>query len=103
MRGQSWSKCPKQRERNAIPSEAQTTIVVALEAFLRSEGEFIPTVERALLTGGDVDTFAAIAGTLSGLYHGTSGLPQHLVETLVERTQIESLSRALYEKTGGAL
>ena len=87
----------------AIPSEAQATIVVALEAFLRSEGEFIPTVERALLTGGDVDTFAAIAGTLSGLYHGTAGLPQHLVETLVERTEIESLSRELYEKTGGAL
>ena len=96
-------KMPESSREKAIPSEAQATIVVALEAFLRSEGEFIPTVERALLTGGDVDTFAAIAGTLSGLYHGTAGLPQHLLETLVERTEIESLSRELYEKTGGAL
>ncbi len=103
---EAWAtmvQMPEAARENAIPSEAQATLVVALEAFLRSEGEFIPTVERALLTGGDVDTFAAIAGTLSGLYNGTSGLPQHLAETLVERTRIESLARELYEKTGGAL
>ena len=91
----------KKRREDAIPSEAQATVVVALEAFLRSGAEFIPTVERALTAGGDVDTFAAVAGTLSGVYLGTTGLPEHLVDTLVERERIESLARALYEKTGG--
>ncbi len=103
---EAWSamqKMPEAMREDAIPSEAQATIVVALEAFLRSGGEFIPTVTRALSTGGDVDTFAAVAGTLSGLYRGMANLPVHLVETLVARTEIESLARELYKKTGGAM
>jgi len=94
-------KLPERQREGAIPSEAQATVVVALEAFLRSGAQFIPTIERALMTGGDVDTFAAVAGTLSGVYLGKEGLPDHLLEGLNERAEIESLARALYHKTGG--
>lgn len=101
---EAWAamqQMPEAKREGAIPSEAPATIVVALEAFLRAGGEFIPTVTRALSTGGDVDTFAAVAGTLSGLYLGPSALPLHLVETLAERERIEFLARELFRKTGG--
>jgi len=100
---EAWAvmqQMPESQREGAIPSEAQATVVVALEAFLRTPEDFVATVKRSLTTGGDVDTFAAVAGTLSGLYLGTGGLPEHLVKTLVERAEIESLARALYKKTG---
>ena len=97
----AMQQMPEAIREDAIPSEAPSTVVVALEAFLRAQGAFIPTVTRALTAGGDVDTFAAVAGTLSGLYLGTSGLPLHLVETLSERARIEFLARELFQKTGG--
>ena len=97
----AMQQMPEAKREDAIPSEAPATVVVALEAFLRAQGAFIPTVTRALTTGGDVDTFAAVAGTLSGLYLGPSALPLHLVETLSERERIEWLARELFQKTGG--
>lgn len=98
---EAMQKMPENQRDGGIPSEAQATVVVALEAFLRSGAQFVPTVTRALTTGGDVDTFAAVAGTLSGVYLGADGLPEHLVEGLVEQKEIETLARALYQKTGG--
>ena len=97
----AMQQMPEAIREDAIPSEAPSTVVVALEAFLRAQGAFIPTVTRALTAGGDVDTFATVAGTLSGLYLGTSALPLHLVETLSERARIEFLARELFQKTGG--
>ena len=100
---EAWAvmqQMPESQREGAIPSEAQATVVVALEAFLRTPEDFVATVKRALITGGDVDTFAAVAGTLSGLYLGTAGLPEHLVEGLKARAEVESLARALYKKTG---
>jgi ADP-ribosylglycohydrolase len=86
-------------EGNGIPSEAPATLLVALEAFLRAPEEFDRVMRRALSTGGDVDTFAAVAGNLAGVYNGIEGLPEHLLEDLLERDRIERLARALYEKT----
>jgi ADP-ribosyl-[dinitrogen reductase] hydrolase len=101
---EAWAvmqQMPESQREGAIPSEAQATVVVALEAFLRTPEDFVATVKRTLTTGGDVDTFAAVAGTLSGVYLGIEGLPEHLVQTLVERAEIKSLARALYKNTGG--
>jgi ADP-ribosylglycohydrolase len=52
-----------------------------------------------LTTGGDIDTFAAVAGNLWGVYNGTSGLPDYLVDELLERASVEWLARAFYQKT----
>ncbi|MBT3601434.1 MAG: ADP-ribosylglycohydrolase family protein [Candidatus Latescibacteria bacterium] len=88
--------CPLE---DGIPGEGPMTAVVALEAFLRSPKSFEATLIRALTAGGDVDTFAAVAGNLSGVYNGTARLPDYLMDDLLERSHIESLARALYQKT----
>ena len=82
-----------------LPSEAPVTAVVALEAFLRTPGEFDTTVRRALTCGGDVDTFAAVAGNLSGAHGGTRAIPAHLRAGLPAADQIDRLARELYRKT----
>ena len=78
-----------------MPGEAPVTAAVALEAFLRTPGDFEATVRRALETGGG--TSAAVAGTLSGTYNGM--LPGHLVDGLPEGERIQGLGEALYRKT----
>ena len=82
-----------------IPSEAPVTAVVALEAFLRTPGEFDTTVHRALTCGGDVDTFAAVAGNLSGACNGVRAIPAHLRAGLPAADHIARLARELYRKT----
>jgi ADP-ribosylglycohydrolase len=82
-----------------IPSEAPVTAVVALEAFLRTPGEFETTLRRALTCGGDVDTFAAVAGNLSGAYGGAKAIPDHLRAGLPAADHITRLARDLYRKT----
>ncbi|MDE0025465.1 MAG: ADP-ribosylglycohydrolase family protein [Spirochaetaceae bacterium] len=82
-----------------IPSEAPVTAVVALEAFLRTPGEFDATVRRALTCGGDVDTFAAVAGNLSGACNGAQAIPDHLRAGLPAADHITRLARDLYRKS----
>ena len=82
-----------------LPSEAPVTAVVALEAFLRTPDEFDTTLHRALTCGGDVDTFAAVAGNLSGACNGAQAIPAHLRAGLPAADRIERLARELYRKT----
>jgi ADP-ribosylglycohydrolase len=84
---------------DGIPGEGPMTAIVALEAFLRSPESFEKTILRALTSGGDVDTFAAVAGNLSGVYLCTAGLPDYLRDELLGHSRIESLARALFQKT----
>lgn len=88
--------CPQEE---GIPGEGPMTAVVALEAFLRSPKSFEATLTRALTAGGDVDTFAAVAGNLSGVYNGTRALPDYLMDELLDCAKIEALARALYQQT----
>ena len=73
--------------------------MVALEAFLRTPGEFDTTLRRALTCGGDVDTFAAVAGNLSGACNGAQAIPAHLRAGLPAADRIARLARELYRKT----
>ena len=82
-----------------LPSEAPVTAVVALEAFLRTPDQFDATVHRALTCGGDVDTFAAVAGNLSGACNGAGAIPAHLRAGLPAADHITGLARDLYRKT----
>ena len=93
------SETPIRAGGQGLPSEAPITAVVALEAFLRSPGEFHTTLRRALTCGGDVDTFAAVAGTLSGACNGTQAIPAHLRAGLPAADRIARLARELYRKT----
>ena len=82
-----------------LPSEAPVTAVVALEAFLRTPDQFDATMHRALTCGGDVDTFAAVAGNLSGACNGAQAIPAHLRAGLPAADHITRLARELYRKT----
>lgn len=46
------------------------------------------TVARAIGQGDDIDTIAAMAGTLSGARLGISGIPKHLLDCLEEYARI---------------
>lgn len=54
---------------------AHESVPTALSCFLRSPHSFAATVGFALRLGGDTDTIAAMAGTLSGAYLGAAALP----------------------------
>ena len=46
-----------------------------------------------------MDTFAAVAGTLSGACNGTQAIPAHLRAGLPAADRIARLARELYRKT----
>jgi len=54
---------------------AVQSVPAALAAFLGTPRSFRDTVRCAVLTGGDTDTIAAMAGALSGAHLGASRLP----------------------------
>lgn len=66
----------------------RTTVLWALNAFLLSPRNFRETLKNALEPGGDVDTTAAIAGALSGVYNGSSVIPDRLIDQLHDRGTI---------------
>lgn len=79
----------------------RTTVLWALNAFLLSPDNFKDTILNALAPGGDVDTTAAIAGALSGVYNGMSAIPDYLVEKVHDRgnwkgPELQELSDELY-------
>lgn len=82
--------------REGIPATPIPTVLMAITSFLRSPSDYLPTVHRCLLAGGDADTCASIAGSLSGAMIGAEGLPEHLVEELPGRDGIIRLADALH-------
>ena len=58
---------------------AVPTVAWALYSFVRSQGDFKEAILDSLSAGGDVDSVAAIAGTLCGAMNGPSAIPDSLV------------------------
>jgi ADP-ribosyl-[dinitrogen reductase] hydrolase len=58
--------------------------------------------EEAILTaanlGEDADTTAAVCGQIAGAFYGKTGIPEHWLNRLVKREEIERLAKALFEK-----
>ena len=52
------------------------TVPSVIYAWLRYYGDYRETVSNLIAAGGDTDTTAALAGALSGLTVGPSGIPQ---------------------------
>lgn len=57
--------------------------------------DVLDTYRRVIGLGGDTDTNAAIAGALIGAYVGLDGLPVHLMDTLVWRDELLTLTELL--------
>jgi ADP-ribosylglycohydrolase len=75
---------------------ATPTVLASLYALLRSPDDYLEVVRTALRMGGDVDTFAAIAGTVAGAHLGAAALPPHLVADLQDSARLRALARELF-------
>lgn len=62
-----------------------TSVAWSLYAFLRNLEDYTRAIHTAVAVGGDVDTTAAMTGTIAGARHGSAALPQSLVARLTDR------------------
>lgn len=68
------------------------TVLAAFWCLLRHLDSWEKGVASAIRLGGDVDTLGAIVGALLGAKLGSKSIPQHLVETVVDRELLQSLA-----------
>lgn len=68
----------------------------ALWCFLSTAEDFEETLFRAVDAGHDADTVAAMACSVSGAYHGESGLPPALLGELEYRDKLVELADGLH-------
>ena len=73
------------------------TVLASLYAFLRYPYDFPAAVECAIRVGGDVDTTAAITGAICGAHNGVDAIPDHLVASVKDSTEIQELGTRLFE------
>lgn len=74
----------------------------ALYCFLRntqSENSFKETLEYTISLGGDTDTIASMACSLSGAYLGDSKIPRGLVERCEGFEELETLADDLLSES----
>ncbi|MDD9946646.1 MAG: ADP-ribosylglycohydrolase family protein [Myxococcales bacterium] len=79
---------------------AETTVPVALWAFVAGAPAFEERVGLAASVGGDVDTVCAMTGALAGALLGTRGLPANWLVRLAPRyvERMEGLADQLYSE-----
>jgi ADP-ribosylglycohydrolase len=68
-----------------ISPYVRPSVMWALTSFLLHPTEFDKMVARCLRPGGDVDTIAAIAGSLFGIFNGTCKLNTPLLQHITDR------------------
>ena len=81
-----------------VPVRVEPTVLASLYVFLKSPGDFMATVDRALRVGGDVDTVAAIAGAISGAHNGLDAIPANLVAGVKDGAEILDLGAKLFAR-----
>ena len=79
-----------------IPVRVEPTVLASLYVFLKSPGDYMATLDRALRVGGDVDTVAAIACAISGARNGLGAIPAHLVAGVKDSAEILDLGTRLF-------
>lgn len=88
-----------QKEESAIFGTGY--VVASLEAALTcfaTTDSFDTAVLKAANLGDDADTTAAVCGQIAGAFYGQSGIPNHWLEKVVMRQEIEELALALLRK-----
>jgi ADP-ribosylglycohydrolase len=84
------------------------SVLWSLYSFLRSPDDYRETIRTAIAVGGDVDTTAAMAGTISGARLGLDAVPPNLSRCLTDRgtwglVELIELADECYEiKCGGS-
>lgn len=72
------------------------TVASAVFCFLSTPDNFEETIVNAVMGGGDTDTTAAVAGAISGAWHGTWNLPRRWVEKVEASAEIRAIAGKLY-------
>lgn len=70
------------------------SLEAALWAFVHAD-DFASAVLAAVNLGDDADTTGAVCGQLAGAHWGLSGIPDHLLDGLARRDEIEAAARRL--------
>jgi poly(ADP-ribose) glycohydrolase ARH3 len=76
--------------------EAHNSVPAAIYSFLENLGSFEAAVTNAVNLGGDMDTIGAMAGAISGAYHGCDAIPQRWIVKLERKDYIERLAEKLW-------
>jgi ADP-ribosylglycohydrolase len=77
------------------------SVPAALYCFLNSPSSFEETLLTAVNAGGDTDSIAALAGSLSGALNGAPAIPMRWLMDLENREEMIELSIQLHEQAIG--
>ena len=83
--------------------EAHRSVTTAIRVFIEEPDDYVAVISSAIGCGNDVDTIAAMAGSLSGAYLGFDAIPQNLLVRLESdheegRSFLENLAEELWKK-----
>lgn len=92
---------PEDRRGEGVSGYVYHTVPVAIAAWFLHYGDFRETIESVVLSGGDTDSVAAIAGALAGASSGPSGIPEDWVAGVVDRPHGRAGIARLAEKLSG--
>lgn len=85
-----------------VGGRASASVPAALWAFLRYRSDPERAVVEAVGLGGDTDTIGAMAGALTGAYHGASAFPERWLAALEDgrygKSYTVELADRLYER-----
>ena len=73
------------------------TAMTAIYYFLRAPYQFEKALDSCLRLGGHIDSVTFLAGALSGALVGDAGLPQSLIEGLLNSREITAAAEQLHE------
>ncbi len=79
--------------------EGSGHVIKSLEAALWSfatTDSFEEAILKAANLGDDADTTAAVCGQIAGAHYGAAGIPEHWLEKLAMREEIEALCERLF-------
>jgi ADP-ribosylglycohydrolase len=77
---------------------AEEAFGTALLCFLLFPDDPVAVIRRAVVTSGDSDSIACIAGSFAGAYHGIDAWPSDWVERIEYRDHILAMANSLYEQ-----
>ncbi|MEO8612262.1 MAG: ADP-ribosylglycohydrolase family protein [Chloroflexota bacterium] len=77
---------------------AEEAFATALFCFLMFPDDPVGVIQRAVVTSGDSDSIACIAGSFAGTYHGINAWPADWVERIEYHDHLMSMAQGLSEQ-----
>ena len=71
---------------------AEEAFATALYCFLSSPNDAVNVLRKAVMSSGDSDSIACIAGAFAGAYNGIEAFPTDWVERIEYKTELEALA-----------